>query len=94
MTRHATLAPERREGARLPLAYYLDIQNVVHPEQLLKINFFFRFRIANIINPLTSTLLFDQKLLLYRIITFINTAVDFQDLKSICNQSYMRNCDF
>ncbi len=25
---------------------------------------------------------------------FINTVVDFQDLKSTCDQSYMRNCDF
>jgi len=25
---------------------------------------------------------------------FINTVVDFQDLKSTCDQSYMRNRDF
>ncbi len=73
---------------------YLDIQNVVHPSQLLKINFFFRPEIANTINPSTSTLFFDQKLLLYKIVIFINAAVDFQDLNSTCDQSYMRNCNF
>jgi len=55
---------------------------------------FFRSGIASIINPSTPTLFFDQMLLLYRIVIFINTAVDFQDLKSTYDQSYMRNCDF
>jgi len=67
---------------------------VVHPPQLLEIKFFFRPGIANTTNSSTPTLFFDQMLLLYRIIMFINTVVDFQDLKSTCDQSYMRNCDF
>ncbi len=67
---------------------------MVPPPQLLKIDFFFRPKIANITNPSTPTLFFDQKLLLYRIVIFINAAVDFQDLNSTCDQSYMRNYDF
>jgi len=64
------------------------------PPATFENRFVFRRQIASIINPSTPTLFFDQMLLLYRIVMFINTIVDFQDFKSTYDQSYMRNCDF
>jgi len=56
---------------------YLNITNVVPPKQLLKISFFSRLQIANTINLSILTILFDRKLLLYRITIFTNTTIDF-----------------
>jgi len=64
------------------------------PQATFENQFFFWPRIANTTNSSTPTLLFGQKLLLYRSTISTNTAIDFQDLKSTCDRGYMRNCDF
>ncbi len=51
----STLENEETTEAYPGRVFYLNIQNVVPPRNFLKISFFFRRRIANTINSLTST---------------------------------------